>query len=117
LAKKAYQDKPEEQTRYAAKIEASLTAHMQEGQNLQTLWTYLQEKDCKTTRIIDGYLRFFGGANQEISIDQFLKPFRLEAESNLSKTKLEARKEVLGSTRLQLASLMAELQAANPQLS
>jgi hypothetical protein len=117
LSRSAYPDKPEDQTRYEAKIKASLQAHLQEGQNLQTLWTYLKEKGCKTTTIIDGYLCFFGEAKQEISIDQFMKPFRIEAESNLRKTQLEAKQGILESSRSQLASLIAELQAANPQLS
>jgi hypothetical protein len=118
LAKAAYPENPEEQQRYSAKIKASLETHLQAGQNIQTLWAYLKEKGCRTSSVINGYLRFFTGAKGEgeIAIEQLMKPFRMEAESNLHKTKMEARNEVLGSTRTQLASLMAELQAENPNL-
>jgi hypothetical protein len=118
LARAAYPEKPEEQARYAEKITASLRAHLKEGESMDSLWAYLKQNYCQTTAIIEGLLRFFAGnkGEKEIQIGQFLKPFQLEAESNLHKTKNEVRNEVFDTTRTQLASLLAELQAQNPDL-
>jgi hypothetical protein len=118
LAKAAYRDIPQEQERYNAKIKASLEAHLEQGQNIQSLWAYLKEKGCRTAVIVNGFLRFFAGPNgeNEIQIEKFAKPFRLEAESILKKTLIKKRTEVMGSSHMQMASFLSELQAENPDV-
>lgn len=115
LSEQAYPGNKAEQERYAEKIKASLEAHLQEGENMESLWKYLRENLCQTSAIIEGILRFFAGVKgeNEISIAKFLKPIEIRAESNLHETLREERQKEISKTKNDLMALLAEIQS-NP---
>lgn len=116
LAEKAYPNDPEEQERYANKIKASLEKYLEEGKTIDDLWNYMGGKNCNLTAIVQGILHFYEGkkvGEKEISLEGFLKPFSLPAESMLDKTLTSKRKETIQTARNDLASLLEEIREAN----
>lgn len=114
LAEKAYPNDAEEQNRYAGKIRASLEKYIRDDKTLEDLWGYLGGEKCNLTAIVQGILHFYRGekvGEDEINLDDFLKPLRLPAESDLSKEYMSARTETILNTKKELTSLLEEIQA------
>jgi len=118
LAERAHPESREEQDRYAAKIKNSLSVHMQDGKTVEQLWKFLVSKNCQTTAIIEGILRFFAGqkGENEIAISEFLKPVRIEAKTSLEKEMGKVRTEQITKTRSDLQTLLAEIKVSNSDL-
>jgi len=114
LAKTAYPNDIENQERYAAKIKASLEAHLKEGESIHALWEYLAKEFCQTTAIIEGILRFFAGekGEKEINIGKYLKSMEFEATSSIEKTKSAQHEKLVAQTRTELSALLAEIRGS-----
>ncbi|MBD3328186.1 hypothetical protein GF340_02660 [Candidatus Peregrinibacteria bacterium] len=115
LASAVYKN-PEEQKRYRGKIEASIRSWLMPGVTMENLWQDLKERNCTTTQIIAGLLKFYDGQNNEIGLNKYLKPLEFKATSTLDKAADTLKTETLAKTRASLQDLLAEIKAENPNL-
>jgi hypothetical protein len=87
------------------------------GVTMENLWQDLKERNCKTTQIIAGLLKFYDGQNNELGLNKYLKPLEFKATSTLDKAANTLKVETLAKTRASLQDLLAEIKANNPELA
>lgn len=118
LAETIYPDNLEEQNRYAAKIERSLTHYLARGMSLTILWQFLKENQCTTLTIDEGSFRAFS-TDKEIDMRPFFDATKLEAvpaepaEKKANEQLKEAQRQ---NTKSELAAFYQSLRAGNPDL-
>ena len=93
---------------YAEKIKDSLRKYLKEGQDLDTLWEYLEKENCKYLAIIKGLLNFFRSKDDKIDITKLFTLY-IPAESPEEAELAFKRKEVWAETAKQLIALRNEI--------
>lgn len=93
---------------YAEKIKDSLRKYLKEGQDLDTLWKYLEKENCKYLAIIKGLLNFYRSKDDKIDITKLFTLF-VPAESPEEAELAHKRKDVWAETAKQLTALRNEI--------
>ena len=103
----------------AQTIAENFIAALENGENLEKIWAYLEQQNCETAAIVRGLLCFFAGEVNinEISIAKFLKPREIKSggEGTLNGTYVEMRQKLITDSMQALAMIKKELPERPPQ--
>lgn len=123
LASNVHPNDSEKQEEFLNTLVTSIESVLNEKYSIDDLWNALNKDGCNTTKIVEGILRFYktekdkdgNEKESEMDIGKYLK-MEFPASSTPDKAREIKRSQVMEASISQLAGLLQDIKAANPNL-